>query len=259
MNNSAYFGRPRRSPGLIAGIIFASLVCALILLPACTGKKGESVEQKPLAVVEVVTPEKKVISDTVILTGSVEAENRSMVSSNISGNVTSILVEVGDKVKKGTTLARLDASALSAQRDTAEEALSMARIQLKIAQTGARPEQVKQFKEQLGAAETIHTTAEDNYARQKKLYDDGVIPKSALDTALNARDTAKAAYESAKLTLKIAETGARAEEVEMARHGVKSAESQLALVNANIGFSIIARSVFVGLKQAVKEMKRAMK
>lgn len=236
----------RRTYFLLRIITTFAIALALAPLAGCTGKKSKPEESKPKSVVEVVAPEKKSITDTVILTGSVEAENRSMVAPNIGGNVVAILVDVGDKVKKGQTLARLDTAALSAQRSAAEQSLAMAKIQLEIAQKGARPEQVKQLKEQAAASDTAYNAAEDNYTRQKKLFDDGVVPQSALDQALAMRDAARAAHVSLKLSLEMAQTGARAEDVELARLGVKAAGSQLALASANVGYSYV-RAPFAGV------------
>ncbi|MEP0814667.1 MAG: efflux RND transporter periplasmic adaptor subunit [bacterium] len=233
---------PLVSRWIAVAIAFSSLA----IISGCKGgEKGEAAAKPPTAV-EVVTPERKVISDTVILTGTVEADKMATVSCNIGGNVDAIPVDVGDAVRKGQTLIRLDASSLSAQKQAADSALAMAKVQLEIATTGARPEQVKQLEEQTAAAKTAHDTAEENYARQKKLFDDGVVPQSALDGALAQRDAAKAAYESAKLSLQMAKTGARKEDVQLAELAVKSAKSQVAMADANLGYTVI-RAPFDGV------------
>jgi HlyD family secretion protein len=227
----------RRAALKIAAIVALAIV--LSMTASCKGKTETSTEEQ-LMVVEVISPSREVVSETVSLSGTIKAERRSMVAAGLGGKVTAIFADVGDEVKKGQVLMRLDAEPLAAQREQAQNMLKSAKLQLEIAGKGARKEDVAKIREQLAAAKTAFDAAEDNHQRLQKLFKDGVIPQSQIDQALALRDAAKAAYETTKLSLEIAQTGARPEDLEIARSSVAAAESQVKSLSATLSHATIA-------------------
>lgn len=68
--------------------------------------------------------------DTVTATGTITPKRQADLSFTASGTVTSVEVEVGDRVKKGDTLARIDATSLAAQVEAAEAQVDAAEEQV---------------------------------------------------------------------------------------------------------------------------------
>lgn len=68
--------------------------------------------------------------DTVTATGTIKPEHQADLSFTASGTVTAVEVEVGDRVKKGDTLARIDATSLAAQVEAAEAQVAAAEEQV---------------------------------------------------------------------------------------------------------------------------------
>lgn len=68
--------------------------------------------------------------DTVSATGTISPKRDEDLAFTSSGTVTSVEVEVGDRVQKGDVLARIDDTALIAQRDAAEAQVTAAETQL---------------------------------------------------------------------------------------------------------------------------------
>ena len=225
--------------GALKAAAIIGLFAALVSAVSCRDRETGGGDER-LMVVEVIAPVREVLTETVTLTGTIKAESMSMLAAGIGGKVIAILADTGDEVKKGQSLMRLDVQPLIAQRDQAANLVKSAKLQLEIATKGARPEEVSKIRQQVTATKTAFDAAEDSYKRLEKLFKDGVIPQSQLDQALSMRDTAKAAYETAKLTLEIATTGARPEDVEIARVSVAAAESQVRALSASISQATIA-------------------
>ena len=67
---------------------------------------------------------------TVSATGTITPKRQEDLSFAVSGEVTSVRVEAGDRVKAGEVLARIDAATLVAQRDAARSSVEAAETQL---------------------------------------------------------------------------------------------------------------------------------
>ena len=113
-------------------------------------------------------------------TASVIAEQKAIVSARLTAKVAELLVDVGDDVKQGDILVRLESSDLDARVNQTEQALSSAQAQLNVAR--------KEFK------------------RAKALLAKKLIPQSKFDQADSQLKTANANFEQAKATVTEAET-----------------------------------------------------
>src|SRR5918993_3780811 len=102
--------------------------------------------------------------------GYVTARRIATVSSKITGKVSEVFIEEGQRVAAGEVLARLDAVDADAQR-------TLARAQLASAQS------------QLAEAQSQLKLAERNLVRQRELAAQKLIAAAALDTAIAERDS----------------------------------------------------------------------
>jgi RND family efflux transporter MFP subunit len=128
-------------------LILTALLAAAGVVPAAWAKDA-------LATVKVQYRE---VPDTYSVEGVVEATRQSTVSAQISGRVKQILFDVGDTVKKGQVIVRID------QREAAQ-ALSGAQAQVMQAQAALQE-------------------AKSNYERARQLFAQKFISQSALDKA----------------------------------------------------------------------------
>ncbi|MCL6628550.1 MAG: HlyD family efflux transporter periplasmic adaptor subunit [Armatimonadetes bacterium] len=109
----------------------------------------------------------------------------------------------------------------------AEAAYRAAKAKLEMALNGARPQEVAQAKAAVDQANAAYKTAKDSYDRFHGLYEAGVIPKQQEEEVELKYLSAKAAKEAAEAKLSLVKEGARREEIEQAREGVRAAEAQL--------------------------------
>ena len=154
-----------------------ALILALILIPKFAGLgggKGETISPN-----QVVTLKKGSVTNSVSEKGKVVPSNSVEVFAEKSLPVTEVNVKVGDKVKKGDVIAKLDSSSIEQQlksRKAQKEAtdknvsaqISAAKKRLSEAVTG----QKNGKNPALVAAETSLTQAMDQYLAAEKSYND---------------------------------------------------------------------------------------
>ncbi len=187
---------------------------------------SESENNEPEAV-EVVQARESGAAEEKVFDGFTEPISTTKVIPGVGGDVQEIRANVGQEVQAGELLARLEAEALDLGLKAGEEALNQARLEMEMAQTGAREEELQQAKAQYEAASESLKLAEDAYERAEYLYKNDVIPRNELDEAEGAYIEARAQYQAAEQDLNMAREGARPEEIEMARSAIAEAEYEL--------------------------------
>ena len=143
-------------------------------------------------------------------TGIVEAKRTSELGFEQSGLLTSILIEEGEEVTKGTAIAQLDTSQTKAQKAVLIAQKDRAIATLKELENGARPEVI---------AATRASLAQE----QAKLQELQTGPRPEVIAATRA----SLLQEQARL--QELQTGPRTEDIEVARSGVLDLEEQLNL------------------------------
>ena len=96
--------------------------------------------------------------------------NAVTMSPNVSGYVTSLLINDNSYVHKGDLLVQIDGRNYEATRDTAAAQLAMAQAQLESAQIGLRLAGV-QYPAQLAQAQAQEKSAKAGYVQAQSTYD----------------------------------------------------------------------------------------
>jgi len=176
VDTSTLFETAHAIPGArVAGL---SAFALLALLTAC--KPVEEPEPEPIRPVRVTTVESREGGETVSLTGQVEAREEVSLSFRVGGRMIERSVNVGDRVRAGQLVARLES-------DTPRNALRSARAEL----TAVRARLVE---------------AQNNFERHRSLLDRGFITRAMFDQAEQAYRTARAQEDSVQAQVNIAET-----------------------------------------------------
>jgi HlyD family secretion protein len=116
-------------------------------------------------------------------TGTLSAISTVTVGSQVSGQVTDVLVDFNDKVSKGQVIARIDPSTYEAQIAQGNAQIASAQAQLRQAQASLR-------------------NAELDYQRKAALGGQQLVAKSDIDLARAARDQAQAQVSSAQAQIR---------------------------------------------------------
>lgn len=238
--------------------------------------RGQAASAVPPATAVVA---RRDLSATVMATGTIRAVVGAevKVGSRIPGRVEQLTVQIGDRVKAGQVIARLEqaelragvdkaraglatAEARSAQvaqdlsviRESADTAiaretarLSAVRARLKLVLDGARPEEIAQAEATLRQAEANHSLATANADRARALSDQELIARQEMDTALREMGVAAAQVHAAGEQVALTRARYRPEEIQIAQDEVSQAEAGLAGARAEAGK--------VGVKQRERE------
>jgi len=223
-------------------IIWGSIVGVVVLLIAggvfAATRGGTKIDPSKLAKVE-----KGDLAKSVVATGKVTPITKVEVKSKASGIVKKLLVDYGDRVKKGQLLAQLDKIEIEAQVEQSKAALEAAEANLKSSQ--ADSERAKVDAE--GPDVPLLKRA---YDRAVSMAKDGVVSTSALEDAqknyemsLNKQNVSKA--QVTVLKAKIAQSQAQ---VAQDQANLKQLEEQLSYTDiiSPIDGIVLSRDVQMG-------------
>jgi membrane fusion protein (multidrug efflux system) len=112
-------------------------VVALLALAALACRREQPPPPAPpavqLAPADVITVKSRTIETGPLVSGTLEAADSAIVRAQLGGTVQKIGPELGQSVRKGELLARIDAGALGAQASSARAQLAAAQAQLDVA------------------------------------------------------------------------------------------------------------------------------
>ncbi len=142
---------------IIAGVL---LVIALTIATA-TGKFGKRETGKKVITQKV---DRATIMETVTGSGKIQPEKEVKISSDVSGEIIALPVKEGQQVKKGDLLVKINPDLYQSGLKRARAAVQNARANL-------------------SQAEARLISAEQDYKRNKQLYEKGIISKADFDKA----------------------------------------------------------------------------
>jgi len=176
-------------------------------------------------------------------TGYIVAHHTINVNSKVTGRLSWIGVEKGDKVKEGQVLVRLEDQEFRASYNQAAGAVANARAYLDELQHGSRPEEIQQAQHNLDEARA--TLADDKLTldRTKELASAGVVSKQLLDdsTAKFGADQERA--NSLQKAFEMAKIGPRQEEIARARGALAQAQGQMDYAKSQLDATVIRAPV----------------
>ena len=134
-----------------------ALVLAIGMLTGCGGPADDVTNEVNATPVNAVQAQQGKIVENTTVKGSIQAKENINVVPKASGRVTEVLVNVGDSVKEGQVMVRLESSEIQAQLRQAQAALS--------------------------TAKSAYNNAKTNLARVESLYAEGAVSLQQLENA----------------------------------------------------------------------------
>ena len=185
-------------------LIAMGIIMTLSMSTVACGKKEEKTEISKVAV-EVENPTTGELTNDTTYIGTVEPQQQVYVTPKVSGTVTAAYFEVGDTVKEGDVLFKIDDEAAQLQMKSAEASYSQAEAGVTAATSGSRDLQnyqtersIQQLKDSLDDAENNIDDLEDNLG---DLRDARGKLGTAKDQAQAGLDAATDAYYNQKTDL----------------------------------------------------------
>jgi RND family efflux transporter MFP subunit len=186
-------------------------VAAATLLSGCKEEAQTIAEMRP---VRTIVAGKTALVEQRTAVGEIRPYQQNDLSFQVSGKVIERLVNVGDLVKPGDVIARLDPQDY-AKRLAAADA-------------------------DVAAAEASFVEARATEVRQRKLLEKGVIAKAGYDTALRNRKSSEAALESARIARAMAADQLAYTELKAETNGIVTAVAAEAEQFVNPGQVIVS-------------------
>lgn len=183
-------------------LIGVLLIAAVVIIQVLQGRKPTEVYVEKAG--------RKNITELVSATGKIQPETELKISSDVSGEITEMLVKEGDQVKKGDLLCRIRPDLYVSAFERVNATVNTSKANLKTAQA------------QLEQAKANLVNFESNYNRNKKLLEQSAISQQDFDAI-------KAQYESAKANVTALEEGVRA-----SQFNIQSSEAALKEANTNL-------------------------
>jgi RND family efflux transporter MFP subunit len=161
------------------------------------------------------------------------------VGSRIPGRVDQLAVQVGDRVKAGQVIARLEQEDLRAAVELARANLANAEAKLATVRNGARTQEIQTAEANLRQAEANRLLAQVNLDRYRQLYQDEGIALQQVDIAARDHDVAVAQIRTAREQLSLTREKYTAEDLQVAEAEVRQAKAALRIAEANLGYATI--------------------
>eukprot|EP01037_Dinobryon_pediforme_P004313 gene4313-4362_t len=186
----------------------------------------------PEVVVDVA--KRGLLIETVVASGSVQTPFRVAVGSQITGTVTKVRVDEGQRVTQGQILIDLDASELTAAVGQAQGIVDQAQARMRQLEELTLP----MARETLKEAQATSINAQQTFDRAAKLAESGFATRVALDAAKKDVDVARTQVRTAELQVYTASPGGS--DVVLAQTQLAQAISSLATSTSRLGYATIA-------------------
>jgi HlyD family secretion protein len=204
-------------------VIWIGLIIVIIAIAAYS-----LTASKQAITVDMAAVEKGNIEEYIEETAVVQLENETAIYSTEGGKVLEIMAEIGQEVKAGNVLLRMDAQSIELQIKNLEAQKQSIAAQYAGANEPASAAEIRKLNAQVKSVEVTYTEAKRMVENNKALYESGAISLDVYQSSLASLASAEAALEAAKSNLELAENA-------VSGNVKKQYEAQLAGIQANIG------------------------
>lgn len=143
----------------------------------------------------------------------------------VAGTLVKLGVRRGDTIAANTPLFVLEQASELAARAEAQSRIDRAKAQLADLRKGKRPDEIAAVRAQLAQANAAYAQAAADYARDEKLVASKFISPQRLDATRSAMQQARGRVDELTAQLRVAQTGARSDEIAAAEKDVQAAEA----------------------------------
>ena len=183
-----------RTLGCVA--LIASVGCGGPQKATQTGNKNASA---PKAKVKVVTVQKRLLEDIIVVPTSIEGFEQAMLMPKVAGYVKSVAVNIGDEVTVGDTLVELDLAELGFAQESAQRMAEEVAADKVVRQAEFRAAEAKQKQQQ-----ALIDLRQSEFNRFEKLVTRGAIKSQKLEEARFALESAKMELVASEQALDVA-------------------------------------------------------
>src|SRR5271154_3032348 len=153
---------------------------------------------------------------------------------NDSERIAAVLVQEGDRVKRGQVLARLDTSRLEPEVAEADATAGAQREAVERLRNGSRPQEIAEARANVESAKADAINVRGQYERRRTLAANSVVSQQDLENAKAALDVAEAKLDVNQKALDLAIAGPRKEDIGQAEAELRGDEAQCAFLRQEL-------------------------
>ena len=226
------------------------LAVTLCVSATACGKNKETTQVSKVSV-EVENPQMGELTSDTTYIGTVEPQQQVYVMPKLSGTVTQVNYKVGDTVKEGDVLFKIDDEAYQVQMDSAQAADNTAQARATAATSGARDLQNYQTEEQI---RQLQKNLNDTYESKEDMEDNLDDTRETIKTMSAAKQQAQAAVDNVTEQIGVKEkeieeakaagedTSVKETELELLKSKKAAAQQQLETANTTLSSLNSAKS-----------------
>ncbi|MGH8148903.1 MAG: efflux RND transporter periplasmic adaptor subunit [Steroidobacteraceae bacterium] len=180
--------------------------------------------------------QRHVVRNELVLYGNVDLREVDL-AFNDSERVAAVLVQEGDRVKRGQILARLDTSRIAPMLEQAEAVRDAQRAIVARMLNGNRPQEIAQARANVELAAANARVAQTNnqrLVRVARTSNGRAVSQQDLDSARAATEVANAQLEVSRKALALAVLGPRKEDIEQAKAQLAADQAQVSYVQQQL-------------------------
>jgi HlyD family secretion protein len=168
-----------------------------------------------------------------VLYGNVDLRQVELAFNN-NERIAAVLVQEGDRVKRGQILAHLNTNRLEPQVAQAEALAAAQREAVARLHNGSRPQEIAEAQANVESAKADAINARGQYERRKTLAANSIVSRQDLENAKAALDVANAKLAVNQKTLDLAIAGPRKEDIGQAEAELRADEAQAAFLRQEL-------------------------
>ncbi len=180
----------------------------------------------PAREVRTVPATEAKVPRVVAVTGTLAADDQTVLSMKVTGRLSQLSVDLGTRVRRGEVIARLDPTDFRLRVQQAEAALHQARVRLGLSPDGT-DDRVDPVKTSIvRQARAVWDEARLTRERLTKLWEQELVARSQVDTAVANEEVADGKYQDAleEVRTRQAVLAQRRSELELARQALADTE-----------------------------------
>jgi HlyD family secretion protein len=211
-------------------------VAVLGTVLALSGCAHAPQQQMPALSVDVAAAKRQTIATYATFQGAVAPLEQSTLAFQQNGTITAIYVNVGDHVRAGQVLARIDDSVLRAELEQAQAQAAQQGASANGAQVGL-PVQVETNNTNLQTAQAALRNAKLVYDQDTALFKEGYVSQSQLESARAAYVQAQSQYNTSLVGLKNNQVSEQNVQASVA--GAKAAEANAQTLSHEVAQTVL--------------------
>ncbi|RXT01127.1 efflux RND transporter periplasmic adaptor subunit [Ammoniphilus sp. CFH 90114] len=195
-------------------ILLAATLTTTVLSGCSLGAKEAMVAEAEVKTVEAAPVSKQAIQRTLVVSGTLEPVEETLISFEIGGRITGLSKEQGDAVRAGEVLGKLEDQDYQLQVQRAQTGVAQAEAGLAKVNSGAREQEIKQAQLLVEKAQLNADKAQDDLKKIEELYQHGAVAKDTWENATLRVEIALKDLETAQNSLALTQEGARKEDID---------------------------------------------